>query len=82
VNAIVSRADVVDMLASYGNRPASAVGERIDSLELAWLVHQVEQRYGAALDLSDDEVSLMSTVDAALTVLRRAMRADTRDGAA
>jgi hypothetical protein len=70
------------MLASYGNRPASAVTERIGSLELAWLVHLVEQRYGVALDLSDDEVSMVSTVDDALAVLRLAMRADTRDGAA
>jgi hypothetical protein len=82
VNAAVNRADVVDMLASYGNRPVSAVGERIDSLELAWLVHQVEQRYGVTLDLGDDEVSRMSTVDDALAVLRRAMPADTRDGSA
>jgi acyl carrier protein len=76
VNATLNRTDVVDMLASYGDRPASAVGRRIDSLELVWLVHQVEQRYGVTLDLRDDEMSAMSTVDGALDVLRRAMRAD------
>src|SRR5947199_334945 len=46
--ALPGRDDVVAMLASYGDRPATAVRERIDSLELAWLVHQVEQRYGVA----------------------------------
>jgi hypothetical protein len=65
----VSRADLRDLLAGYGDRPLSAVGERIDSLELAWLVHQVEQRYGVTLDLTDDEVLRMSTVDGVLTVL-------------
>jgi hypothetical protein len=75
VNLTVSRADVVDMLASYGDRRASAVGDRLDSLEVAWLVHQVELRNGLALDLTDDQVSLMSTVDEALAVLRQAMRA-------
>ncbi|MFD1075285.1 hypothetical protein [Longispora fulva] len=61
------------MLASYGNRPVEAVAERIDSLELAWLVHQVEQRYDVELDLSDDSLGRMSTVDSAVDVLREAL---------
>ncbi len=68
----MTRADVLVMLASYGDRPVSAVGEGIDSLELAWLLHQAEQRYGA-LDVSDDDLSTMSTVDAAIAVLRRVL---------
>jgi len=65
------RDQVVEMLASYGDRAPEAVPETIDSLELAWLIHQVEQRYGVLLDLSDDELVKMSTIDAATEVLRR-----------
>ena len=65
------RDQVVEMLASYGDRTPEAVPETIDSLELAWLIHQVEQRYGVLLDLSDDELVKMSTIDAATEVLRR-----------
>ena len=65
------RDQVVEMLASYGDRAPEAVPETIDSLELAWLIHQVEQRYGVLLDLSDDELVTMSTIDAATEVLSR-----------
>ena len=64
------RQAVVAMLATYGNREPEAVRERIDSLELAWLVHQVEQRYGVSLDLSDEALARMSTVTGAVEVLR------------
>jgi hypothetical protein len=67
------REDVVAMLATYGNREVGAVRERIDSLDLAWLVHQVEQRYSVTLDLSDDELARMSTVSGAVEVLGEAM---------
>jgi hypothetical protein len=63
------REDVVEMLATFGNRRPEQVDERIDSLELAWLVHQVEQRYAVALDLSDDELGRMFTVTGATAVL-------------
>ncbi len=36
-------------------------------MELAWLVHQVEQRYG--VELSDDQLERMTTVDHAVAVL-------------
>jgi acyl carrier protein len=64
-----SRDDVVAMLASYRDRPPEQVRERLDSLELAWLVHQVEQRYGIVLDLEDDVLARMSTVTGAVDVL-------------
>jgi acyl carrier protein len=70
---VVRRADVLDMLAGYGDRAVATLGEDIDSLELAWLLHQAEQRYGVALDLADEDLSAMSTVDGAVTVLRRAV---------
>jgi acyl carrier protein len=67
------RDDVVAMLATYRDRAVEDVPERIDSLELAWLVHQVEQRYGVVLDLADEELMRMSTVAGAVTVLGEAL---------
>jgi len=57
------------MLATYGERRPEQVPEAIDSLELAWLIHQVEQRYGG-LDIDDDAIARMSTVTGAVDVLR------------
>lgn len=69
----LDRDEVIAMLASYGDRSPEQVRERIDSLELAWLIHQVEQRHSVSLDLSDDELVGMSTVDGALKVLGDAL---------
>lgn len=55
------------MLASMGERAPDQVRERIDSMELAWLVHQVEQRYG--VQLADDQLDRMATVTDAVAVL-------------
>src|SRR5215471_14892208 len=65
---VLERSDVVAMLASYGERQPEQVPEAIDSLELAWLIHQIEQRYGP-LDVDDDMLARMSTVTGALGVL-------------
>jgi hypothetical protein len=59
------RAEIITWLTGLGERPPGA--ERIDSMELAWLVHQVEQRYG--VELTDDQLERMTTVDDAVTVL-------------
>jgi acyl carrier protein len=67
------------MLATYGDRRPEDVAEGIDSLELAWLVHQLEQHYGAVLDLTDDDLARMSTVTGAVEVLRE-LKAETRSG--
>jgi acyl carrier protein len=67
------RADILELLAGMGDRTADEVGERIDSMELAWLAHQVEQRYGVELD--DDQLFAIRTVDDAVTVLGEAVRA-------
>jgi acyl carrier protein len=69
----MTRDEVIAMLATYGDRTADQVRERIDSLELAWLIHQVEQRHGVVLDLEDDALSEMSTVDGALAVLNKVL---------
>ena len=57
------------MLATYGDRQPEQVPETIDSLELAWLMHQLEQRYGE-LDVDDDTIARMSTVTGVLDVLK------------
>jgi hypothetical protein len=63
------RPDVVAMLATYGERQPEQVPEEISSLELAWLMHQLEQRYGM-LDVDDDMITRMSTVTGVLGVLK------------
>jgi hypothetical protein len=67
--AVPQRSDVVAMLATYGDRQPEQVPEAIDSLELVWLIHQIEQRYGA-LDLDDGLLEHMSTVTGVLDVLK------------
>jgi hypothetical protein len=62
------REEVVAMLATFGDRQADQVPESIDSLELAWLVHQIEQRYGQ-LDIDDDMLAEMSTVSGVVRLL-------------
>jgi acyl carrier protein len=69
VSGTVERSEVIAMLATYRDRQPEQVPEAIDSLELAWLIHQVEQRYGE-LDIDDDAIARMSTVTGAVDVLR------------
>ena len=64
------RAGVVALLATFGDRAPADVPEQIGSLEVAWLVHQVEQRHGVVLDLSDEDLARMGTIGSAVTVLR------------
>jgi acyl carrier protein len=73
------RDEILAMLATYGNREPAAVRERIDSLDLAWLVHQVEQRYELTLDLGDEQLARMSTVSGAVEVLGTVLN-DARTG--
>lgn len=61
------RDEIVAILAAFGDRPPDEVPEGIDSMELAWLVHQIEQRYGDSVD--DEAMSRMTTVSSALQVL-------------
>ena len=69
MSGMLERSEVVAMLATYRDRRPDQVPEAIDSLELAWLIHQVEQRYGE-LDIDDDAIARMSTVTGAVDVLR------------
>ncbi|MGC4789277.1 acyl carrier protein [Micromonospora sp. DT178] len=71
----LERADLVAMLAELAARPAAEVGDRIGSMELAWLVHLVEQRLDRRLDLTDDQLAGIRTVDDALAVFRTTLTA-------
>ena len=55
------------MLAAFGDRPPEQVPEGIDSMELAWLVHRIEQDHGLRLD--DAALARMTTVTGVLRVL-------------
>jgi hypothetical protein len=68
--AAPEREDVIEMLASFGQRAPEEVAEQIGSLELTWLITKVELRYGVTLDLSDEMLTQMSTVSSAVTALR------------
>ena len=78
-NTAVARDDVVAMIASLGDRTVDEVGDRVDSMQLAWLMHQVEQRYGVEIELNDGQFARMSTVDGAVEVLREAIGAVPHD---
>jgi hypothetical protein len=67
------RADLISMLAAFGDRAPDAVGEQIGSLELTWLITMVEQQYNVTLDVSDDQLARMSTVSGAVIVLHDAL---------
>ncbi|MFD5559827.1 acyl carrier protein [Kitasatospora griseola] len=69
------RAEVVAMLAAFGQRPADHVPENLGSLELTWLTAEFEQRYGIELELSDERFAAVRTVDDAVAVLREAVLA-------
>ncbi|MEH0930509.1 acyl carrier protein [Micromonospora sp. CPCC 205558] len=73
----LGRADLLSMLAELTAKPAAEVPDRIGSMELAWLVHLVEQRYERRLDLADDELAGIRTVDDALAVFRTSLTAPT-----
>ncbi|MFC4147522.1 acyl carrier protein [Micromonospora mangrovi] len=71
----LGRADLVSMLAELTAKPVDQVPDRIGSMELAWLVHLVEQRHDRQLDLTDDQLAGIRTVDDALAVFHAALTA-------
>ncbi|MEU0551369.1 acyl carrier protein [Micromonospora sp. NPDC005979] len=71
----LGRADLLSMLAEPTAKPADEVPDRVGSMELAWLVHLVEQRYQRELDLTEDDLAGIRTVDDALAVLRASLTA-------
>lgn len=69
----LGRADLVSMLAELTAKPVDQVPDRIGSMELAWLVHLVEQRYDRRLELTDDQLAGIGTVDDALAVFQSSL---------
>ncbi|MFB7907157.1 acyl carrier protein [Kitasatospora sp. NPDC056076] len=68
--ALPDRAEVMTMLAAFGQRAADTVPEELGSLELTWLIAEFEQRYGIQLDLDDEHFGAVRTVDDATELLR------------
>lgn len=71
----LERADVVQMLAELGSRGPDSALERLSSMEVAWLVHQVEQRYDVELDLDDEQLGQLRTISDAVRLLDDSVRA-------
>ena len=68
-------ADIVRMLAAFGDRAPEDVAEEVGSLELTWLVAEAEQRYAVAIELDADEFETVRTVEDAARALNAAIRA-------
>jgi len=62
-----------------GDRVPDEVTEEIGSLEMAWLISQVEERYATTLELDDDALRQMTTVSGAVATIHQ-MLAGTEDG--
>jgi acyl carrier protein len=62
-----------------GNRAPDEVTEEIGSLELAWLISQVEERYGTTLVFDDASLRQMMTVSGAVATIHQ-MLASVGDG--
>ena len=73
------RSEVIAILAVMGDRVPDEVTEEIGSLEMAWLISQVEERYATTLELDDDALRQMTTVSGAVATIHQ-MLAGTEDG--
>ena len=62
-------AQVVRLLAAFGDRAPESVDDVVGSLELTWLIAQVEQQYSVVLELTDEHLSRIGTVADAADVL-------------
>lgn len=74
----LDRRGVLELLSTMQGRPAGIEADTIDSLELVWLLHQVEERNSVRLDLDDDDLNSMNTVDGAVAVLNRVLPRERR----
>jgi acyl carrier protein len=71
----LDRATVLRMLEELNNGGADPARERLASMEVAWLVHQVEQRYDVQIDLDDDQLARLRTISDAVEVLGESVQA-------
>lgn len=69
MGATPGRGEVVALLATYGDRHPDEVPETVDSLELAWFVHQLQERYGRPFDPDDEVLARMTTVTEVVRIL-------------
>lgn len=74
-----TRDELVELLAAYGDRPPGDVPDRVDSLELAWIIHSMEERYDVELDLDDVQLARMVTLDSVLDVLAAVLGGEPHD---
>ncbi|MBS2531162.1 hypothetical protein KGQ20_00080 [Catenulispora sp. NF23] len=72
---VLARADLIDMLAGLTGRDDEERSEMVDSMEIAWLAHCVEQRYGLPVDLTVEQLAGIRTVADAEDVLGKALAA-------
>jgi len=63
------REEVVTIVAKLGDRTPDDVTEQIGSLEVAWLISEVEQQYHVTLELSDEALAQMVTISGAVAAL-------------
>jgi len=76
----LDRDAVVAMLAAFGDRAPEAVDDVVGSLELTWLIAEVEQRYAVVLDLTDEQLARIHTVEDATSVLREVLELGAESG--
>ncbi|WP_033217453.1 hypothetical protein [Kitasatospora phosalacinea] len=63
------RSEALAMLARYGDRSPEQVDEHLGSLELTWLIAEAENAYGVQIDLDDERLDAIRTVDDAVAAL-------------
>jgi hypothetical protein len=68
--AAPGRADIVAMLAAFGDRSPDSVPEQIGSLELTWLITSIEQAYQVTLEPTDEDLAAMTTLSGAVQGFR------------
>jgi acyl carrier protein len=71
----LSRTQVATLLARFGNRSPEQVDENIGSLELTWLLAELEQEYDVVIDLTEHQFEAVRTIDDAVVVLSAVLEA-------
>ena len=65
--------EVIAILAALGDRPPESTADPIGSLELTWLIAELEQRYAVVLDLPGDRLDGIRTIADAVDTLQQAL---------
>jgi hypothetical protein len=73
------RDEVIGLLAALGDCPPDQVAEQIGSLELTWLITRIEQLHDVELDLTDEALAGMTTIDGAVAAFHDAVTAAAHD---